>query len=243
VTLTAGAGANAYAQIGNGGYNVNGTTATVTSVNFSISGDITVSDLSLKGGDSNANAYAQIGEGDASLNSLGDVSGAIVTNTGGVPTTLTNGLASDSPAVIGNFTGDGTGSGGGGSTPPPSGSVIDDPTTHGAIVTAVQPPPSPGTVITTIVLNDVPPEGTGAVTVVEQLGPIAELTGNAGEPPTPSDSATIVIAQSLDGAHRPLAGQRLIGNMLKRNDTSDDQHGIPPADQNISSWGNEALWQ
>ncbi len=239
VFLFAGAGANSYAQIGNGGYAINSGTP-VSAVNFTASGNVTVTDLDLRGGDTNPNSYAQIGNGDASQNSVGNVGGTITTNTGGIPISLTDGTAPDSPAVIGNFTGQGTG---GGSTGPGSGSPIDDPGTHGAITTSLQGPDNP-TIITTIVITDQSEDNGGATGVVpHDNGPIAELTGDNGETPTSADDATVVIADSLDGAHKPSSSQPLLGNMLKQFGQGHDLHGVPPADQDVSSWGNEALWQ
>ena len=49
VTLTAGSGANAYAQIGNGGYSANAG-VNAMAANFTMLGSVTVTDLSLAGG-------------------------------------------------------------------------------------------------------------------------------------------------------------------------------------------------
>jgi len=109
VTLTAGSGQNAYTQIGNGGYADN-KSAQALAANFSDTGSVTVSDLSLNGGDVGSNGYAQIGNGDASATSISNVSGDVTLIANGQVTTV-DGTAPNSPATIGNATGSGTVSG------------------------------------------------------------------------------------------------------------------------------------
>jgi hypothetical protein len=55
-----------------------------------------------------------------------------------------------------------------------------------------------------------------------------------------------VIADSLDGSKKPTASQTIIVGVLTQTGSTgfgQTVHGVPPADQDFSSWGNEALWQ
>jgi filamentous hemagglutinin family protein len=249
VTLTAGAGASAYAQIGNGGYAVNsGPNATVAS--WTITGDVSVTDLVLTGGNTGPNAYAQIGNGDASHNSTGNVSGNITIDANG-QITYSDGTAPHSPATIGNFTGQGTVTGTLTGAQPPS-DVTTDPAVIGNIAVNTADNGSPTTnvpVITTVVITDTEEGGRPTVTAValetSPPGPLALLdkSGADSSSPNTSDTATIVIADSLDGSKKGSGSQFFMGGMLKQTIPGSAVHGVPPADQDFSSWGNEALWQ
>ncbi len=132
--------------------------------------------------------------------------------------------------------------------------MTSDPTTVGTIVTSTnnqnnQPPPI--TTINTVVVNTAD-EGPTATTLTAHIeppapGPLATLEGgNGDEKPSGSDSATVVIADSLDGAKKQATTTAILGGMLKQTTPTDPAHslhGVPPADQDFSSWGNEALWQ
>ena len=249
VTLTAGAGANAYAQIGNGGYSVNaGANATIA--NFTVSGNVSVTDLALGGGNSGGNAYAQIGNGDAALASYGNVGGNILVDANG-NIVLANGSAAHSPAEIGNFTGNGTVSGTVGGVAPPGSTVINDPVTQGVIVSqTATPPASPITTIETDVVPAGPivPVTAGApdVQTPAAQGPIAQLSDNEGDTPNTSDSATVIVADSLDGSTKAAITQQILGGYLTQIIPAAgglSVHGIRSVDQDFSSWGNEALWQ
>jgi hypothetical protein len=77
-------------------------------------------------------------------------------------------------------------------------------------------------------------------------GPLATLDdGKENSGPNTSDTATVVIADSLDGAKKPTSSTTLMNGMLKQTmpGAGSNLHGVPPADQDFSSWGNEALWQ
>jgi filamentous hemagglutinin len=260
VMLTAGSGANAYAQIGNGGYSANAG-ANATAANFTMLGSISVTDLSLTGGNTSGNSYAQIGNGDAALASYGDASGDIVIAANGT-ITYNNGSAPHSPAVIGNFTGQGSTSGTvtGASPPPPT--IIGNPGIVGVIVTLVSNPISnpannPNNTLlngpVTLIETEVVPSGAenaagsaGAGLTVTTEGPIASLSGEAEDSPNASDSGTVVIADSLNGADKPSTSKSLMGGYLTQVTpvaAGQTIHGIPPADQDFSSWGNEALWR
>jgi hypothetical protein len=229
---------------------------------FAIGGDITVTDLVLTGnGD---NAYAVIGNGDVTKNSYGNVSGNIFIDANG-NITYTNGAGTNSFATIGNFTGHGTVSGTiNGATPPDidgdggdkgAGDINNNPATVGTVVSTQQQgnQPLPITVVNTIVVTieqgDDSTNGLSAALVDDNPpGPLASLdTGYAdSEPPTTADSATVVIADSLDGDKQGSTTQSMLGGLLKQNNAptgSHAVHAIPPADQDFSSWGNEALWQ
>ncbi len=250
VTLAAGAGANAYAQIGNGGYAVNaGPNATVAS--WTVTGDITVTDLVLSGGNTGPNAYAQIGNGDASHNSTGNISGNIIIDANG-QITYTDGTAPNSPGTIGNFTGQGTVTGTLTGAQPPS-DVTTDPVAIGNIAVNTADNGSPTTnvpVIATVVITDKDEGGRPTVTAValetSPPGPLALLdkSGADSSSPNTSDTATIVIADSLDGTKKGTGSQFFMGGMLKQTVPGGNAvRGVPPADQDFSSWGNEALWQ
>jgi filamentous hemagglutinin family protein len=83
--------------------------------------------------------------------------------------------------------------------------------------------------------------------------PIAALTREMGangeaELPTSSDVLTQSIGGSLDGKPNPQSSRtlQLIGGLLSqaiRVPGAATSRGVPPADQNFSSWGNRALWQ
>jgi hypothetical protein len=253
VTLTAGAGADAFAQIGDGGYAVNsGPSATAT--NFTVGGSVSVTDLALVGGNTAANSYAQIGNGDASLKGDGSVSGNIVVDANG-NITLTNGTAPNSPAEIGNFIGTGTATGTVAGVTPPGSTIINDPVTQGVIVSQTAAPPS--TPITTIETDVVPTgpinlptaPGAGASPDTQgpiSQGPIAQLSNSDGDTPYASDSATVIIADSLDGSTKAAITQQILGGYLSQIIPAAgglSVHGIRSVDQDFSSWGNEALWQ
>ena len=106
VTLAAGSGANAYAQIGNGGFDINGSNGSSID-GFTIGGDISVSDLALTGGNTGANSFAQVGNGDASNTGFANVSGDITIDANG-KIVFTDGKGANSPALIGNAIGTGT---------------------------------------------------------------------------------------------------------------------------------------
>ncbi|HJW40873.1 MAG TPA: hypothetical protein VJ476_06560, partial [Rhizomicrobium sp.] len=244
---------NAYAQIGNGGYAVNsGPTTTVA--NFTVSGNITVTDLALTGGPG-ANGFSLIGNGDASLNSDGNISGNIQIDANG-NITYTTGSGLGSQAAIGNFTGQGTVSGTieGVTTPSEFG---NDPGTIGVVVTNTANNNANGynpiTTINSVVVTGQEPEG-GAATLSAHIedntppGPLASLDDRNADSVSPntSDSATVVIADSLDGAKKQAATQTILAGMLTQTAPTggaNSVHAIPPADQDFSSWGNEALWQ
>ncbi|HEX4303197.1 MAG TPA: filamentous hemagglutinin N-terminal domain-containing protein [Rhizomicrobium sp.] len=250
VTLASGAGANAYSQIGNGGYDINtGTNATVAS--WTVTGNVSVTDLSLTGGNSGSNAYSQIGNGDASKNGTGNISGDITIDANG-DVTYTNGSAPHSNATIGNFTGHGTAEGTLTGANPPS-DVTSDPVIIGNIASNTANNGSntnaPVTTIATVVITTEQAASTAptATTVsTTPPGPLASLdNGGDTSPPNSSDTATVVIADSLDGAKKVTGSTTILAGMLKQTvpTATGAVHGVPPADQDFSSWGNEALWQ
>ena len=248
VTLTAGAGANAYALIGNGGYAANSGGAAIPA-NFTISGNVSVTDLALTGGNSGANSFALIGNGDASRNSVANVGGDITIDANG-QITYTNGLAPHSPATIGNFTGEGSVTGTLTGAQPPS-DVSTNPAALGVIASNTANNKSNTndiSLINTVVV--IPPDNApeGATQIPGETtaqGPIATLEGGDETSSNPSDTATVVIADSLDGSKKPAGSQTIIAGILKQTTPFAGQsaHGVPPADQDFSSWGNEALWQ
>ncbi len=255
MSLTAGAGPNAYAQIGNGGYAIN-SGPSATAANYTVTGDVHVADLSLTGGGNNG--YSLIGNGDATHTGFGNISGNLTIDANG-NIVYTPGTGTNSQATIGNFTGEGSTSGAlTGANPPPDGSVTGDPGTIGVVVTTTagngqQNGTPPITTINTVVVT--PASGdTAPTTLTAHLepttppGPLASLDtkGADSSQPNASDSATVVIADSLDGGKKPSTSQTILAGMLKQvspTNASNTVHAIPPADQDFSSWGNEALWQ
>ncbi len=251
VTLTAGSGANSYSQIGNGGYAVNsGPTSTVA--NFSVSGNVSVTDLTLTGGNSGANAFSMIGNGDLSHTAIANISGNIFIDANGQITYI-NGTAPGSQATIGNFTGQGSVTGSlSGATPPSQ--VTSDPTLIGVVVSTTadnKPPQNVIATIQTVVDNSSSGGNTGATTVVASLeppspGPLETLNGSDNASPSASDGATVVIADSLDGGKKAVNTHSILAGMLMQVtpvSAGHTFHGVPPADQDFSSWGNEAFWQ
>ncbi len=254
VTLSAGAGDHAYAQIGNGGYASNASDAALAA-NFLVSGDVSVSDLVLTGNGNDG--YAQIGNGDASQSNLGDISGDITIASGG-PVTTTNGTGTDSDASIGNATGNGTVSGLIiGYTPPSTGPTVgSDPTTIGVLVDladGVPPPSVPVDIFDTLdplLSQQIQGAGTGADTVAStgRDSPLQQLTDSSGEGDKSSsrtDAAANALGNSLNGS-RAATTRVLIGGLLKQTlpaASGARPRGVPPADDDFASWGNEALWQ
>jgi hypothetical protein len=106
INLRAGSGANSYAQIGNGGQAANAGAAAVSS-HFTITGNVSVTDLLLAGSNTGANGYSQIGNGDASLHSVGNITGDVAIDANGAITYIP-GTAPGAGASIGDFTGFGT---------------------------------------------------------------------------------------------------------------------------------------
>jgi trimeric autotransporter adhesin len=255
LSLTAGAGANSYAQIGNGGYSVN-TGLSSTAANFTVTGNVTVADLTLTGGGNNG--FSLIGNGDPTQTGFGNISGDIIIDANG-NIIYTPGTGFNSWATIGNFTGQGTVSGSvDGAEPPPVGSVNSDPGTIGVVVTTVagngqnNSPPPITTVNTVVVTTTTDDTGTGGLHAnigdTTPPGPLASLDTNGADSSTPnvSDGATVVIADSLDGSQKPSVTHSILAGVLTQvtpSGAGHTAHGVPPADQDFSSWGNEALWQ
>ncbi len=74
--------------------------------------------------------------------------------------------------------------------------------------------------------------------------PLADLAGENVEGTTASDTLTLSVANSLSKS-RPSTSRVLLGGALREfsNTANRSPHGVPSADQEFSSWGNEALWQ
>ncbi len=246
VTLTAGTGDHAYAQIGNGGYGSDAPTQAIAA-NFTDGGDIVINGiLSLTGSDTGSGAYAQVGNGDASKSNVGDVSGNITLNGGGLQQTR-DGKASGAPALIGNATGNGTVSG------TVEGGTEEDAQTVAVIETLLQQNEE----LLSIVQPDLmleqltAPEGTEEAALTPPLSPLELLAGpgaESSEGEEPSDQVAEDLGHSLDKRRkksRNAETETIIPGVLKefvRNERR-EPHGVPPADQDYLSWGNEALWQ
>jgi hypothetical protein len=73
---------------------------------------------------------------------------------------------------------------------------------------------------------------------------IETLSGGDNGDETSSDTLTVTVANSLTKSKGSNSQMVIIG-LLKLYTPlgSNTPHGVPPADQEFSSWGNEALWQ
>ena len=251
ISLKAGGGADSYAQIGNGGDGEN--TPASGNVNFDVSGNVVLDDLTLVGSDTGTDAYAQIGNGDAAKTGTANVSGNITVSKG-TTFNITPGTAPGTSADIQNGTGKGSVSGSvDGYTSPTSGNTapVSDPTTAGSVSSIVQNPVTPTSF--TITQVEVTPEvtnesGTEELASVETTpSPLAKMSGGdedtGGE--TASDSVAGSVGTSLSGGKTYTATKTLIPGVLKEVVTLTPRtpHGVPPADEDYSSWGNEALWR
>lgn len=258
VFLTGG-GNSAYAQIGHGGSFIN-SGSQLTPASFTIGGTIVVSDLTLQGGTGNV-AYALIGNGDLGASGSGTVSGDI-TITSVANIVLTNGTGLFSGANIGNFiaagTATGTVTGYTAPPPPPAAAPTVNATTIGTIVTltasnqgqpgapnnfapAAPPPPpagnQPGAPAQQIAMAM--PQG-------DQPGPIEQLEGDGGpgEDQMVADTLSQSVADSVNSP-KPTNRVTIIDGLLQQLVTpaAINPTGVPPAGEQFSSWGNEALWQ
>jgi hypothetical protein len=89
--------------------------------------------------------------------------------------------------------------------------------------------------------------GTSCLSLAVALAvPIAQLSDNEGDTPNTSDSATVIVADSLDGSTEAAITWQILGGYLTQIIPAAgglSVHGIRSVDQDFSSWGNEALWQ
>ena len=135
----------------------------------------------------------------------------------------------------------------------PPATIINSPETQGVIAgQSTQGSDTNPVTIETEVVPITVEQGPGASETVASLsastpGPLESLSnGGDSSSPNETDGATIVIANSLDGDARPSGTQTFMLGMLKQvtpATAGNAIHGVPPADQDFSSWGNEALWQ
>lgn len=240
IQMVGGTSNNGYAQIGNGGNGEN-TPASGTSVGFKVSGSITVVDLKLWGGNG-TNDYGQIGNGDNAGTGYGNVEGGIAI--GGTDFNFKNGNGSGDTAGIGNNTGFGTITNNITGYPPPN--TGPGAGAQGAISSTTQIPTIPtGFDITTVTITPGPgsspsnDNGSGGATPLEQIA-----DGN-GEGSQDSDSAADALGNSLNGHKVSSVTHIIIPGVLTQIVTlgSHNPNGVPPADADYSSWGNEALWR
>ncbi|MGN6514287.1 MAG: hypothetical protein ACTHLR_00420, partial [Rhizomicrobium sp.] len=243
VTLTAGSGANSYAQIGNGGQGEN-MPASGAKVTFTVSGDVLVDDLTLTGSNTGPNGYAQLGNGDASKTGTGNVSGTVTLGAGTNLVTI-DGKAPGASADLGNVTGFGTATG----TTPSNG--INDPGTIGTVASITQNNVNPTNTfsITTVNVTPIVTAGSqfGSNSSTQGPSPLEQLADSSNSEGTEaSDGVSKSVGQSLDnGKTIYVTSQTIIPGVLKQfvSFTANGPHGVPPADEDYSSWGNEALWR
>jgi filamentous hemagglutinin family protein len=246
----AGTGANSYVQIGNGGNGEN-TTGTGNTVTYNISGNITVNDLVLTGSNTGANGYAQVGNGDGAHSGTGNVSGNIAISQGTV-FDLTPGTASGTSTGIQNSTGSGSVSGAiSGYTAPSTTTPTSDPTTAGSVSTIIQNNNSPTSF--TYTATSAAPSFAGTTSDFTAGGgvssaptPLEKLAGDAEDENVPSDGVANSVGDSLNGGGKShVVSKTIIPGVLDEiiTLTPTHPHGVPPADEDYSSWGNEALWR
>ncbi len=255
VTAKAGSGADSYAQIGNGGNGENSPAEGAT-VTFDVSGNVTVADLTLVGSDTGQDGYAQVGNGDASMTGTGDISGNITIGPG-IDVTIDNGTAPGTDSMIGNDTGFGTVTGSiTGYTPGTTINPVTTPGGNGDVATTTQTQITPTDTDVNVITvatdtNDInPSDNTPPPAPINQPpGPLDQLADNGtSEGSDPSDDLTSSLGQSLDphSHNAPITVVKsIIPGVLSEVVTKDlhGPHGVPPADEDYSSWGNEALWQ
>ena len=242
LTLTAGTGVNSYTQIGNGGQGENSHASGAT-VTFDIGGNVTVADLTLTGSNTGANGYAQIGNGDASKTGSGNVSGQVTLGSGTVITNIP-GQAPGASVGLGNSTGFGAVTG----TVLPGTGI--DAGTQGSVASITQNPVGPTSFnITTVTVTPQNTPQNQFNNNGESQGPtpLEQLTDQSdSEGKTATDSVAESVGKSLsDGKAIYMTSEVLIPGMLKQimTLTRNNPSGIPPADEDYSSWGNEALWR
>jgi hypothetical protein len=170
--------------------------------------------------------------------------------------TQSDGTASNATALIGNTTGTGTvtGTAGGGGT------TEQQETDTESVLT--QPQSTADTDILLAVFSPIENEVAGPETAPladiapAPLSPLEQMADSSSngdqdyEGDEPSDNLVASLVGSLDPAHGRkksayVAVRTLIPGVLKQivSTTSRNPHGVPPADEDYSSWGNEALWR
>ncbi len=234
VTLQAGSGNSAYAQIGDGGFGNNSSGS--SSINFTDSGTINVSDLTIIGSDTGDNSYAQIGNGDDAQSGDANVSGDITISSGNI--TVTDGAKGK--AGIGNATGRGTVTG---TVTGYNPQTIDNSNT-GTVTDLVSNPTNvfqPG--IIQPVIEPQPVLGGDD----NGGGPLQKLANGGDEGNQDSDGVTDSIGKSLNGkgGKQTVVSQNIIPGILRHVllPGANQPRGVPAADRDYSSWGNEALWR
>jgi hypothetical protein len=195
-----------------------------------------------------------IGNGDNSGHSVGNVSGNITINVGSGSITVIDGTGAGAFANIQNQTGTGSVSGAvegfKDSRPPRDGDDTPDinkaPETKGVITNLIDnklpTPPVNSPLPDIILINELPKPD-------NDLGkgdnhPIEDMAGGDSDEKA-SDKAAQSIGDSLSGGKKSTS-QILLGGILKSQNQggqSTKPHAVPSADEDYSSWGNEALWQ
>jgi filamentous hemagglutinin family protein len=215
------------------------------------------------------NAYAQIGHGNASGTYIDTLSGDIAVRSGGT-IYLDHGVLDTSPALIGHGTAAGGTTAGnvsivgiiGGYTPPdltpPAVPPLEDPAV-GGIITVLSSPAATFVVSPLLVTQPLLVIEAGGVAplmampLALQQSPLLALTGEEGADPgseaeIAADELAASVGSSLDGStgQRPTRRVSIIAGLLSQIVPAvgtNVPRGIPPADENFSSWGNKALWQ
>ncbi|MDR5727908.1 MAG: hypothetical protein RB191_10825, partial [Terriglobia bacterium] len=248
IVLTAGGGAQSYVQIGNGG-DFENVPATGANVSFAVSGNVSVADITIIGSDTGANSYGQIGNGDAAGTGAGNVTGDIIISAG-TNFTIVDGTAPGSSATIANDTGVGTSSGSVTGYTAPSSNPLSDPGTAGSVANLVQASFVPGSTSNSV--SSIPSFSpqvdavhVDVSTTAALPDPIEQLAGGSSENSTSTDDAVEIAIDGLFKHKAPSATRTIIPGLLKQVFETKSQAivGVPPADADYSSWGNEALWR
>jgi hypothetical protein len=221
-------------------------------VSFTVSGNLFVDDIRLRGSNTGARGYAQIGNGYAGKNGTGYISGDITIGNG-FHVDAAGGSAEDTAAIIGNDTGFGTVTGlvtylsNPNPPPPPPPPPPTVGSSGGAIAVVIQKPTENigNIVVVTVPVTNVPDinlTDTGGSN--HGPGPLEQLVdsnsdGKSSEGEQASDSASESLGKSLDAGRKSASREIMPG--LTRNMTR-HPHAVPPADVDYSSWGNEAFW-
>jgi hypothetical protein len=218
-------------------------------------------------GGSATSAYAQIGHGNASRTYVDTLSGNISVRALGT-IYLDYGVADTSPAFIGHQTAAGGSVSGdvsiigviGGYTPPDlTTTPLTDPAVSGIITVLSSPSAAFFTVSPLLLTQPLLVVDAGGVAALMGMplaipqSPLLALAGEEGGDPgseaeIAADELAASVGSSLDGAtgQRPSRRVSIIAGLLGQLVPAvgaNVPRGVPPADQNFSSWGNKALWQ
>jgi hypothetical protein len=81
--------------------------------------------------------------------------------------------------------------------------------------------------------------------VTQSSSPLDQMSGSGGEEVLASDGVAQSVGDSLGGGKTYTVSRTLIPGVLRQIVVLSPRkpHGVPSADEDYSSWGNEALWR